>query len=793
MYTETCMRRSIYRIITMTKNKNQSTININIEGKRNTKEALFHAVIAYAAFLGIGYFIYNVFSLEAFDLPLLLIMVCGLVACVGISILMDFVGVWRYGILIPLGCVLVFGVGALAAGNSFKDGIFSYMNQILRKEIAISGKVHLLYETGTNPRTGVIVVSLILVILLALLINVICRKNVPGCLLLLFISLLVIVTYLKGYDTGDFGYGAIAAAILLLMYSHVKNIVDNQVSVRHRIPGLIILIIAAGLILAGIYYSGIQQYADMSGMYADFQKKDHVSRYETHENPMPEGMLDQLKAFGGNGRTALQINMSNPEPMYFKGYTGEVFDGKKWGKLDGTSTVASSDLFYWLHEKGFYGQSQAGDLYAKDYKGKTGTIDVINKDACARYIYTPYSLNQTKEKIADQTLIGDRNIESEEGIRSYRFSCTNKALYKSFVLQNKIGKLKDDAYLDAEESYRKYIYENDLNLGKDEETLMKQLLGDKKELTLAEAQVIILNYLNENVKYSKKATENGDEPVMSYFLKVSKSGYAPLYATAATLMMRYYGIPARYAEGYILPKEKTEIMAAGENFALTQNYAHAWCEIYLDGIGWIPFETVPKYLNPELYEPTENTQKFGDGGTVNVDNNSNDDLQDDEDDDEEEEKQENIIKRIGKVIVAIPWYVYVGVASFILLVILILLILRHSRRKRFLESFDGEDRRLAVINAFTYAAYLLSHMDIRVDPTFPAESAVSIETSMDRDMMEAYSESLALNGKARFSAHEITEEEQAIVKDFAFTLLDIYKKSRNLPARFADKWIRCVY
>lgn len=45
-------------------------------------------------------------------------------------------------------------------------------------------------------------------------------------------------------------------------------------------------------------------------------------------------------------------------------------------------------------------------------------------------------------------------------------------------------------------------------------------------------------------------------------------GYDVQFATAATLMFRYYGIPARYAEGYLLTPEDAEKMKAGEGYDL---------------------------------------------------------------------------------------------------------------------------------------------------------------------------------------------------------------------------------
>lgn len=65
------------------------------------------------------------------------------------------------------------------------------------------------------------------------------------------------------------------------------------------------------------------------------------------------------------------------------------------------------------------------------------------------------------------------------------------------------------------------------------------------------------------------------------------------FASAATLMLRTLGIPARYVSGF------TAELAAGETVEVPDSAAHAWVEIYLDGYGWYPVEVTPSYEGPE--------------------------------------------------------------------------------------------------------------------------------------------------------------------------------------------------
>jgi hypothetical protein len=64
-------------------------------------------------------------------------------------------------------------------------------------------------------------------------------------------------------------------------------------------------------------------------------------------------------------------------------------------------------------------------------------------------------------------------------------------------------------------------------------------------------------------------------------------------------MYRMYGIPARYVAGYIAPVAEFSPGEDGNwNSVVQDSLAHAWPEIYVAGLGWIPVEATP----PSAYE-----------------------------------------------------------------------------------------------------------------------------------------------------------------------------------------------
>ncbi len=80
------------------------------------------------------------------------------------------------------------------------------------------------------------------------------------------------------------------------------------------------------------------------------------------------------------------------------------------------------------------------------------------------------------------------------------------------------------------------------------------------------------------------------------FLQNTKEGYCVQFASSAALILRELGIPVRYVEGYIgndLSKISRDDFVYG---AYVRDYqAHAWIEVYFDGVGWIQYETTPQY------------------------------------------------------------------------------------------------------------------------------------------------------------------------------------------------------
>ena len=111
----------------------------------------------------------------------------------------------------------------------------------------------------------------------------------------------------------------------------------------------------------------------------------------------------------------------------------------------------------------------------------------------------------------------------------------------------------------------------------------------------------VINYLVENHEYSLEITTTADETLdgVENFLTVTKQGYCVQFASAAALILREYGIPVRYMEGYVAADYTRRVNTGKESsrFAaeVRDSDRHAWIEVWYDGIGWVIYETTPAY------------------------------------------------------------------------------------------------------------------------------------------------------------------------------------------------------
>ena len=306
----------------------------------------------------------------------------------------------------------------------------------------------------------------------------------------------------------------------------------------------------------------------------------------------------------------LTVTMTVPTSYYLRGFVGETYADGRWTPLDSASLAESADTFYWLHRDGFRPLTQltsAARAAAPELLDTVNTVTVENTGASSKYLYAPYELGYDTP-VPVENAVGEASLAASglRGQRTYTLSAAGNIL----IRYRRIGaSLAEDTaanatFLDTESAYNRFAYDHYTAIPDDiRRFLTEKLSGWEKEpgqthFDLQRAKQNIMFYLTTYASYTDAAAAPpaGTDPIL-YFLDGAQTGGDAQYAAAAAMMFRYYGIPARCVEGFLVTKDDAASMAANRPLPLTGPSGHTGVEYYQDSVGWLPFEVAPPYLS----------------------------------------------------------------------------------------------------------------------------------------------------------------------------------------------------
>ena len=168
------------------------------------------------------------------------------------------------------------------------------------------------------------------------------------------------------------------------------------------------------------------------------------------------------------------------------------------------------------------------------------------------------------------------------------------------------------------------------------------------------------------------------------FLLNTKEGYCVQFASAAALILREYGIPTRYVEGYIacdfgVNQDKAKV---GRFATYVRDYeAHAWIEVFFDGIGWVQYECTPAYYEGmyggEQSNPSEDSSSSTPPPSIQDQIEDMIDKYDPEAEEEEELDEEALAEAEQRRRTIIASIVFVSVTAVVIAVVAVLMHLKN--------------------------------------------------------------------------------------------------------------------
>lgn len=349
------------------------------------------------------------------------------------------------------------------------------------------------------------------------------------------------------------------------------------------------------------------------------------NRYES-TGGMSNGRLGGVSSVRPDFETDLLVTFApySYETVYLRGFVGIDYTGNSWTSSRETITAVSS--LYEAEEKtaaylDFTSFLEVDRLeqymYGNGQYGLKGKMKIENVDANPGYQYLPYYT--TRESLSafstvNHVVTGETAIGSTNTYEFYPAVSQLKDL--TFPLQDVYA---NSFSADSDESsylvsYRDYCYDTYTYVPENLIAPIKKVVTKTGFGSNTPEKVqLVSQYFIDNYTYSMSpGTTPRNEDFIEYFLTSQNQGYCAHFASAATMILRYMGVPARYVEGYVVSASAiTNAEATGEAYndymtgtspigetgviqaAVTDANAHAWVEVYSDGFGWIPVEVTP--------------------------------------------------------------------------------------------------------------------------------------------------------------------------------------------------------
>ncbi|TCS82035.1 transglutaminase-like domain-containing protein [Pectinatus cerevisiiphilus] len=424
-------------------------------------------------------------------------------------------------------------------------------------------------------------------------------------------------------------------AFWLVLFIHMNEKYDKKVAMRALVIWAIVLV-----------GSGLIQYAVPKENYRhpDFMQllpqsiRDFLNEYlspngaasalnDIRHGINGRGELGDIDTLRQTGRRIMEVQTSLQvkDRLYLRNYSGAIYKNNSWNDLPEDVYKKYDRLFAAYSPGAWYDQSVIiFEALAGDEKGRNRLASSMQTGEQYNELFGPRQFRIAKLFVEDNEYFFPYNTDISSSSFKYDKIAqdTGGKLYKATVYgqpprYDMLDSFLTDYgsenkylayYVQAERAYRDFVYNYYLQVPAGVLDNFDTKFPVRKVRTHAEREQLISNlqkYFQENYRYTLSPGRlPAGKDFVSYFLDESHEGYCTYFASAAVLILRQAGIPARYVVGYSIPENT---VAAGQDlgkdnygrpvkdFTVTDKQAHAWAEIYEDGWGWRPIDFTPGY------------------------------------------------------------------------------------------------------------------------------------------------------------------------------------------------------
>lgn len=294
------------------------------------------------------------------------------------------------------------------------------------------------------------------------------------------------------------------------------------------------------------------------------------------------------------GEVQLEVRISElpTEPVYLRGFSGGDYVGNGWEEADEGELFGEiakvldweewTDMIGGMYHTMFFVVNQDS---VRDNPPTVRELHIRHRNGDYRRVYVPYYG-------MSRWLWRGRGEVREEGYECVYFE--QKDMDIDWMSQPSALGVARDWYHQLQKACMETVPEAYTQVPEELLPRLTEQAAGNPRGNLEEITAFIAYTLQSRASYTLTpgwAPVNQD--IVEYFLFENGQGYCQHFAAAATLLYRLYGIPARYASGYLVQPADFQEQDGVWTAEVTDEAAHAWVEIFLEDYGWTPVEMTP--------------------------------------------------------------------------------------------------------------------------------------------------------------------------------------------------------
>jgi protein-glutamine gamma-glutamyltransferase len=335
--------------------------------------------------------------------------------------------------------------------------------------------------------------------------------------------------------------------------------------------GRLVPIVATASLVGAIALFGAQVAAPRAG-WQPFDHPHHLTQFHELDTNQTYGPLDDRRT------GAVMLDVKGPHPALWRMQVLESFDNRRWLSSHEDSHLpepAARKHTYKVEVRGLHNRLIVSPGRIDAVRGTKGVV--MERGGGEALLDEPHE-GDTYEVVAETVDVGTPRLAPIKIPTGRRYqSLTQIGLGPPpRYIPYPLDKLAEDMpeVLRGTDWGRVFRLSYHLSRGVDTELAMVRRVED---------------YLQNEGRYhyTTDVPTPGIEPLMEFLFHTHK-GYCQHFAGAAALLLRVAGVPTRVVVGFATGEE-----VDNHTWAVRDEDAHAWIEVYFPGVGWVPFNPTP--------------------------------------------------------------------------------------------------------------------------------------------------------------------------------------------------------